>query len=76
MIFEKVRSIVAKTLNIEESKIELETSLVNDLGADSIDAVEIIMELEDEFGIEFDDEATQSVQKISDIVAYIENHKN
>ncbi len=76
MVFEKVRSIVAKTLNIEESKIELETSLVNDLGADSIDAVEIIMELEDEFGIEFDDEATQSVQKISDIVAYIENHKN
>ncbi len=76
MVFEKVRSIVAKTLGVEESKITLETSLVNDLGADSIDAVEIIMELEDEFGIEFDDEATQSVQKISDIVAYIENHKN
>lgn len=76
MVFEKVRSIVAKTLGVEESKITLETSLVNDLGADSIDAVEIIMELEDEFGIEFDDEATQTVQKISDIVEYIENHKN
>ena len=76
MVFEKVKSIVAKTLNIEESKIELETSLVNDLGADSIDAVEIIMELEDQFDIEFDDESTQNVQKIGDIVNYIETHKN
>ena len=71
MVFEKVRSIVAKTLNIEESKIELETSLVNDLGADSIDAVEIIMELEDEFGIEIPDEDVEGIQTIGDIVEYI-----
>ena len=76
MVFEKVRSVVAKILKVDEEKITMETSLVNDVGADSIDAVEIIMELEDQFDIEFDDESTQNVQKIGDIVNYIETHKN
>ena len=72
MVFEKVRAIVAKTLNVEEDKITLETNLVEDLGADSLDAVDLIMSLEEEFGMEIDDDSAQQSKTIGDLVAYIE----
>ena len=56
MVFEKVRAMVAKQLNFDETKITLETHLIDDLGADSLDAVDLIMSIEDEFGIEIDDD--------------------
>jgi len=72
MVFEKVRAIVARTLNVEESKITLETNLVEDLGADSLDAVDLIMSLEEEFGMQIDDESAQQAKTIGELVAYIE----
>ncbi len=75
MIFEKVKSIIAKELNVESEKITMDTHLVNDLGADSLDAVELIMALEDEFGLEVDDEAAQNMKYVKDLVQYIEDHQ-
>ena len=72
MVFEKVRAIVARTLNVEADKITLETNLVEDLGADSLDAVDLIMNLEEEFGMEIDDDSAQQAKTIGDLVAYIE----
>ena len=72
MVFEKVVSIVSKQLNVEASKITLETHLIEDLGADSLDAVDLIMTLEDEFGLEIDDESAQQAKTIGDLVRYIE----
>ena len=75
MVFEKVREIIANQLNKDASIITLETHLVDDLGADSLDAVDLIMAIEDEFGIELDDEAAQNVRNVSDLVSYIEANK-
>lgn len=75
MVFEKVKEIIAKELNADAEKITMETHLVDDLGADSLDAVELIMALEDEFGIEVDDEAAQNMKYVKDLVKYIEEHK-
>ncbi len=75
MVFEKVREIIANQLNKDASIITLETHLVDDLGADSLDAVDLIMAIEDEFGIELDDETAQNVRKVGDLVSYIEANK-
>ena len=75
MVFEKVKKIVAETLNVNAEQITLETHLIDDLGADSLDAVELIMAIEDEFGIVIDDEHAQNTRKIGDLVAYIEQAK-
>lgn len=73
MIFEKVKAIVAEQLGAEEEDIKLETSMMKDLDADSLDAVEIIMELEDEFEIEIPDEDAEAFNSIGEIVEYIES---
>jgi acyl carrier protein len=76
MTFEKVKEIIVEQLGLEESQeIKRETSLINDLEADSLDAVEIIMAIEDEFGIEIPDEEAEGFKNIGDIVDYVENHK-
>ncbi|MCM1260103.1 MAG: acyl carrier protein [Staphylococcus sp.] len=75
MVFEKVQQIISEELNIAKEKITMETHLVDDLGADSLDAVELIMALEDEFGLEVDDEAAQGMKYVKDLVNYIEAHK-
>ena len=72
MVFEKVRKMVAKQLNVDESTITLDTHLIEDLGADSLDAVDLIMSIEDEFGIEIDDDAAQNARTIGELVKYIE----
>lgn len=71
-MFEKVQDIIAKELGIEKEKITMDSRLAEDLGADSLDAVELIMTLEDEFGIEVDDEAATKIKKVSDIVEFLE----
>ena len=71
--FEKVRNIIADTLEIEKVEdISMETSIMKDLEADSLDAVEVMMALEDEFGIEIPDEDAEKFKNIGDIVRYIE----
>ena len=72
MIFEKVRDIIAKQLDIDPATITLESRLVDDLKADSLDIVELIMDLEQEFSIEISDEELPRVQTIGDVVGIIE----
>lgn len=71
-MFEKVQAIIAQELGIDKEKITMDSRLAEDLGADSLDAVELIMALEDEFGIEVDDEAATKIKKVSDIVEFLE----
>ena len=73
MIFEKVVAIIADHLDVEDVEgVTLETSLMKDLDADSLDAVEIMMALEDEFDITIPDEEAEKFENIGNIVAYIE----
>lgn len=75
-MFEKVRLIIAEQLGIDNlGDITLETSLIDDLEADSLDAVEVIMALEDEFGIEIPDEEAENFKNIGDICKFIEATK-
>lgn len=72
MVLEKVAEIIAKELNSKKENITMETRLVEDLGADSLDAVEIMFALEEEFGIEIDDDSARSIKTVGDLVNYIE----
>ncbi|WAM30883.1 acyl carrier protein [Caldicellulosiruptor naganoensis] len=74
-IFEKVRKIIADKLDIEVDKITPESSFLDDLGADSLDIVELIMELEEEFNIEIPDEDAEKIRTVADAVKYIEEHQ-
>lgn len=71
MEFEKIRAIIAEQLGIDEGKITEETSFADDLGADSLDVFQIISELEDEFGIEFDNDDAEKIRTVGDAVEYI-----
>lgn len=75
-MFEKVKSIISEQLSIDNvDSITLDTSLTEDLEADSLDAVEVIMALEDEFGVEIPDEEAEHFKTIGDICKFIENNK-
>lgn len=75
MVFDKIKEIIMEQLQVEESEISMETNLTKDLSADSLDAVEIIMGIEDEFGIEIPDEEAEKIQTVSDLVKYVEENK-
>lgn len=75
MIFEKVREVIVKTLSCKMEDVTLEASLTEDLGADSLDAVELNMALEEAFEISISDEALAEMKLVSDIVKYIEENK-
>jgi len=70
----RVKKIVAKGLNVDEGKITSTSHFVNDLGADSLDTVEMVMAIEEEFGIEIPDSEAAKIQTIADAVNYIEKH--
>ena len=72
MFFEKVRDIIAKQLDIDAGTITMNRRLIDDLKADSLDIVELIMDLEQEFNIEIPDEELPKVQTVADIVGYLE----
>ncbi|HWQ05878.1 MAG TPA: acyl carrier protein [Feifaniaceae bacterium] len=72
MYFEKVRDIIAKQLDIEPGIITMTSRLIDDLKADSLDIVELIMDLEQEFNIEIPDEELPKVQTVADIVGYLD----
>lgn len=73
--FEKVSEIISKQLSISKDKIKEETVMAEELGADSLDMVEVIMDLEDEFGISIPDEAIPNLKTIEDLVDYIDANK-
>jgi len=70
---DRVKEIVAEQLGVDKEKISLETSFVNDLGADSLDTVELVMELEEEFDINIPDDAAEKIQTVGQAVAYIQS---
>ena len=72
MIFEQIRSALASQFELDPASVTLETNLIDDLGADSLDVVELIMELEDEFGITISDEAAAELYTVGRIVEYLE----
>ncbi len=74
MSFEKVRDIIAKQLDIDPAGITMESKLIDDLKADSLDIVELIMDLEQEFGVEIPDEELPKVQTVSDIVGFLDQN--
>jgi acyl carrier protein len=70
----KVVSIIVDKLGVEESEVTNEASFTNDLGADSLDTVELIMEFEKEFNLSIPDEEAEKIETVGDAVHYIENH--
>ena len=75
IIYETIRTIIAEHLGINESKISLDTSINEDLEIDSLDAVEIIMAIEDAFSIEVDEEAIEQFTTVREMVEYVEAHQ-
>ena len=73
--FEKVKEVVIDKLGVEDDKIVSEASFVDDLGADSLDTVELIMQLEEEFGIEIPDEDAETITTVQAAVDYIDKNK-
>ena len=74
MVLDRVKAILADQMNIPESKIMPETDIIKDLGADSLDIVELLMNLEAEWGLVIDDEDVPKLQKVKNVVEYIEAH--
>lgn len=74
MSFEKIKEIIVEQLGVEESAVNMETHLMKDLEADSLDAVEIIMAIEDEFELEVPDEDAEKFQSVGDIVKFVEEN--
>ena len=75
MMFEEVKALLAKQLRCDENKITLDSNIKGDLGADSLDILQLLMTLEEEKGITIPDEALATFEKVSDIVGYLENQK-
>ena len=75
MVLEKVREIIANQLNVDAATITLETHLVDDLGADSLDIVEMLMTLEEEYGVTLSDEQAGNLKTVKDIVDTISSLK-
>ena len=74
MIFDKVKEILVDQLDVEEEKFTMEASIVDDLGADSLDLVDLVMSLEEEFDVEIPDEQVENIKTVGDIVKYIEDN--
>ena len=74
MVFEKVQKIISENLNVPLEKVTMDTHLVDDLGADSLDIVELIMALEEEFDIEIPDADAEKVVTVGDVVDYIKEN--
>lgn len=72
MVFEKVVSIIADQLDVEEEKVTMEAAIADDLGADSLDVVDLVMSLEEEFNIEIPDEEVENIKTVGAIVKFIE----
>lgn len=74
MVLEKIKAILAEQLDINEDIITPESLLVEDLGADSLDAIDIVMSVEDEFSIEVPDEIVEKMESVGDIITFVENN--
>lgn len=75
MVLEKLREIVVDQLDVDADKVTMGASIAEDLGADSLDIVDLVMSLEEEFDMEIPDEAVENIKTIGDIVKYIEENQ-
>ncbi|GEO25157.1 acyl carrier protein [Alicyclobacillus acidoterrestris] len=73
--FDRVKKIIVDRLSVDEDKVTMEATFKDDLGADSLDIVELIMELEDEFDLEISDEDAEKISTVGDVVTYISAHQ-
>ncbi|MCZ8155120.1 acyl carrier protein [Leptospira ognonensis] len=73
--FEKIKSIIVEQLGVDESEVNPEAHFINDLGADSLDTVELVMALEEEFGVEISDEDAEKIQTVGDVIKFIDKLK-
>jgi acyl carrier protein len=73
-VYERVRSIVAERLGVDEDKVTMDAEFIGDLNADSLDLVEVIMAMEQEFDLEIKDEEAENIRTVTDAVNYIEEH--
>lgn len=74
-VFERLQKIIAEQLEIDENDIRPDSDIVDDLGADSLDLVDLVMSIEDEFEMEVPDEAVEEIKTVDDAVRYIEDHE-
>ena len=74
-IFEKLKGIIVEQLGVEEDMVKAEATFVEDLSADSLDIVELVMAIEDEFELEIPDQAAESIVTVQDVINYIKNNK-
>ena len=72
---QRVREIVAEQLERDVNEVTISASLIDDLGADSLDVVELVMKMEEEFGIEIPDEEAEKIKTVNDVILYIKTHK-
>ncbi|MBE6894476.1 MAG: acyl carrier protein [Oscillospiraceae bacterium] len=75
MVFEKLREIISEQLEISEELITMESNLMEDFDADSLDLVDLVMSVEDEFGVEVPEEAVENLKTVGDVVKFIEENK-
>lgn len=75
MIFETVRDIIANQIGLDKSRITLESDIIKDLGLDSLGVVELVMDIEDEYGLVADDDTVATLKTVGDVVKYIEENK-
>lgn len=74
MIFDKVKSIIVDQLDVDEDKVTLNANIQDDLGADSLDIVDLVMSFEDEFDLEIPDDEVENIKTVGDVVKYIEEN--
>ncbi|MBQ2420174.1 MAG: acyl carrier protein [Clostridia bacterium] len=75
MVFEKIREILCDQLDLNEDDVTMSSNLLDDLGADSLDMVDLVMTIEDEFELDVEDEDVENIKTVGDIVHYIEENK-
>lgn len=73
MVFDKIKDIIVEQLDVEEDAVTMEASITDDLGADSLDVVDLVMSIEESFDVEITDEEVENIKTVGDIVKYIEN---
>ncbi|MBR6736320.1 MAG: acyl carrier protein [Oscillospiraceae bacterium] len=76
MFFEKVRAILAEQLDLDIDSISMDSAIIDDLGADSLDIVDLVMTLEDEFDSEIPDEAIENMKTVGDVVHFLEENQD
>ena len=74
MVFEKIREILCEQFELDEDRVTMDSNLISDLGADSLDVIDLAMSIEDEFDIEVPDDEIEKIKTVGDIVKFVEEH--